>query len=176
MRFMRRVSLLGPSRSGNTLVELLMECHGRIREHLELAIRLTEVEAPPGDVAACATRLVRYFGEALPLHSADEDESIARRLGPASLEQELETIRLDHERIHRLLEGLLATWRRIELEPAALRSEREAARCSALELAKRFRSHLELEETRVFPAVARLPAAEQAAIVQELRARRAPAA
>ena len=62
-------------------VDLLLACHMRIRHFGQLASALPGAqEAGAADVIDAAQRLHRYFTVALPLHVADEDESVRPRL------------------------------------------------------------------------------------------------
>ena len=65
---------LGKPAAPGDAVDLLLECHQRIRAFLDLADRL----GPPGPdpaqaVADAAARVHRYFTLALPLHARDEE-------------------------------------------------------------------------------------------------------
>src|SRR5690606_15926791 len=63
------------------LVDLLGECHARIRRFVELAHEAAiRMDAPVEQVIQACADVERYFVEALPLHVADEEESIAPRL------------------------------------------------------------------------------------------------
>src|SRR5262245_25640445 len=67
------------ARKESDVVDRLLECHERIRNFCALACRLAE--GPPSEQAReAAAQLVRYFTVALPLHVADEEESIRPRL------------------------------------------------------------------------------------------------
>ncbi len=59
------------------VVAALLECHARIRSFMEVAARLAAL--PDGtrheDIVEAATGVASYFGEALPHHEADEEES-----------------------------------------------------------------------------------------------------
>jgi hypothetical protein len=72
---------IGPQKEISDIVDLLLECHERIRSFIGLAGRLANC-GPVSDteVSDAAARVVRYFSESLPLHVADEEESILPRL------------------------------------------------------------------------------------------------
>src|SRR5687768_5521196 len=86
MRHRNRNSMLiqlstRPRTSAQDLVELLGECHERIRGFVALARRAATLRHVPADqIARACADVERYFSEALPLHVADEEESIAPRL------------------------------------------------------------------------------------------------
>jgi hemerythrin-like domain-containing protein len=164
----------GSKRSGD-LVDLLLECHGRIRSFLALAHAAGSREGvPAAEVAEACARVERYFTEALPLHVADEDESILPRLRGADpeVDRALETMHaqhLEHEPLLAALLGAAAALREGPADPARRAALAEIATTLEHELGL----HLTLEETVILPAIRRLlSAAAQAEIVEELRARR----
>ena len=72
-----------------------------------------------------------------------------------------------------LLAGVIARCADLARRPADLATIAPGLAPVAADLAAALRAHLDEEERVVIPAVATLPAADQAAIVAELRARRA---
>src|ERR1051326_5002660 len=78
---------IGPLDEPSDIVDLLKECHERIRTFINLAGRLAKAEEiSDTDVRDGAGRVARYFSEALPLHVADEEQSILPRLQGKSAE------------------------------------------------------------------------------------------
>jgi hemerythrin-like domain-containing protein len=156
-----------------SLVALLADCHARIRIFTALAVKLGEERAPEAERREAAERLHRYFTIALPLHVADEEQSLRPRLdvtAPPELARALAAMAREHDAHDALLAPLLAAWDALGRgAPADVAALSPLAR--ALERATR--AHLEAEERILFPAAARLPARDQHAIVSELRARRA---
>src|SRR5690606_33889983 len=70
-----------PKTAAQDLVDLLDECHQRIRRFLALAGEAAAHRgAPSSETAQACADVERYFKEALPLHVADEEESITPRL------------------------------------------------------------------------------------------------
>src|SRR5512140_1897216 len=62
-------------------VDMLLACHQRIRNFTGIALRLAEVEgAGAPEIANAAEAVHRYYAIALPLHEADENESVYPRL------------------------------------------------------------------------------------------------
>ena len=166
---------IGKSRRSGELVELLLECHGRIRQFTELARETGERRdlAAPDVVAACQ-RVERYFVEALPLHVRDEEDSILPRLRGRSeaLDQALARMRLEHEQHEPVLAELLTACRALQKAPSDGAYLRELSQV-AERLTHAFLPHLKLEESLIFPAVRELLSdAERASITSELRARR----
>ena len=165
----------GPRRQG--LVDLLAECHGRIRRFVALAADAARrTDAPEAQVRAACADVTRYFTEALPLHVADEEESLLPRLrGRApEVDQALARMAEQHAAHGPALARFLGAVADVARDPAdAAARERLAPLAGAL--ADSFEAHLSLEETTIFPAIdAHLTAAERAEIVAELRQRRAP--
>jgi iron-sulfur cluster repair protein YtfE (RIC family) len=151
---------IGARTQEQTVVDLLTECHGRIRRFLSLAQRLAE--AAPGEVADLAGQVRRYFSEAFPLHVADEEELLAPALAGASAEvdQALAEMHREHGAHEAAVARLVAAREVPELVVAA---------CA---LAALVEPHLAREESVIFPALAALPAAQSDAIRRRMRDRR----
>jgi hypothetical protein len=160
-------------------VEALLACHQRIRHFTSLAAALaTTPGASLQEIAEVARAVGRYFELALPLHAADEDLSVAPRLlargADEPLWMALQTMSAQHVSSDATLVEALPLWRRVAADPAALAAQ--AARLGELAraLAAHWEDHLGMEETIIFPAItARLDDAERAAMLAEMRARRA---
>src|SRR5512138_1711735 len=138
------------------IVDLLLDCHARIRSFSELAVRLGEAGAPPpGEIADAAARVTRYFAEALPLHARDEEESVLPRLAgrDPAVDVALVAMHRDHLGHGVVLDPVLdlchelaaAPGRHAELAPALVRA--------ALVLSAHFDVHLASEERTIFPAI-----------------------
>jgi iron-sulfur cluster repair protein YtfE (RIC family) len=162
-----------PRKAPADVVDLFLECHERIRSFTGLAGRLAAAgDATPEDVVEAAARVRRYFAEALPLHVADEDDSVAPRLAglDAEVDDALAVMAREHREHEEPLRALLALCG--ELAAAPRRAGELGGVVAVLEPA--FAAHLEREERVVFPAIRRLLApAQQAALLDEVRARRA---
>ena len=159
------------------LVGALRQCHERIRFFSELACTIAQRhDAPPEQIAEAARRVRRYFTEALPLHVADEEETLTPRLTGRDdeLDRELERMRAEHADHAPLVAELLALLEPLERDPGSLaRSPRaEALARSAARLRNELARHLADEEATIFPAIARLPEAEQERVRREIRRRR----
>ncbi len=169
---------IGSPRPAEGIVDLLLDCHARIRSFSDLAVRLGEAASPsPAEVADAAARVRRYFVEALPLHARDEEESVLPRLAGRDpvVDAALVAMHRDHLGHGVVLDPVLALCadlmgapeRHAELAPALA----EAGRI----LRAHFEAHLASEEGTIFPALARVvPEDERRLMVDELRARRAP--
>ena len=168
-----------PARQGEDIVSLLVECHGRVRTFASLFAALAHTpRAPESEVRDAAARILRYFGQALPLHARDEEESVLPRLQgkDAALDQALATMEAQHHEHEALLAQVRELCAALEAAPGKLAQFLPSLGLLAPQLADHFNRHLALEESTVFPAIARLvPEAERAAMVTEVRARRSAA-
>lgn len=157
------------------LVDLLLECHERIRSFVDLAqLAATRADLSQADVTDACARVERYFTQALPLHVRDEEDSILPRLRgrDPEVDQALESMAAQHGEHAPGLRALLAASAALGQAPADADARRALASASTA-LAREFDAHLSLEEDVIFPALRRLlPAAALAEIVDELRARR----
>ena len=160
----------------DSLVELLAACHARIRHHAELAVTLAAPAAaqPATAIAEAAAAVARYFSVALPLHAADEDHSLAPRLIRAfpAVAPALTHVAADHAAHDAAVARVLAPVAALAADPTRRAELAPVLAAAAEDLRAAFAAHLALEEAEVFPLVPRLPAAEQAAVIAELRARR----
>jgi iron-sulfur cluster repair protein YtfE (RIC family) len=166
---------LGKRRESAELADLLLECHGRIRQFLALAADVAaRRELATKDVSEACSRVQRYFTEALPLHVEDEEVSVLPRLlgRNVELDRTLSDMRREHTEHEPVLAELLASAARLHVAPDDLRA-RLALGAAAAALAREFEPHLAREEAVIFPAVNQLlTASEREAIRAELRARR----
>ena len=166
-----------PGPSGDPL-DLLRACHTRIRDHLALAQQLVarDLVAPHAQIAEAASAVHRYFTVALPLHIADEEESVRPRLlasatDDADLAAALAQMTDEHARIDDTLAALLPRFAAVAADPAR-RQELVSQQGAVADVSRALAAHLVLEETRLFPACAAWSPAIRAAVVAELRARR----
>jgi hemerythrin-like domain-containing protein len=160
-----------------TALELLLGCHQRIRHFTALARRLAESPATSLDeVSEVAGNIHRYFCVALPLHEADENESLDPRLqaaGATEVAQASEEMVRQHRQINLVLRQLLPLWDALGREPEKL--SRFVPRLLQLvtELEQLWDVHLRLEEEIVFPAIERtLSRVQVTEILREMRERR----
>jgi iron-sulfur cluster repair protein YtfE (RIC family) len=157
------------------LVELLLECHERIRRFCALARAAGEPgDAPVEQVSEACASVERYFGEALPLHVQDEEESILPRLSGHSpeVDRALATMQTQHAEHEPQLHAMSRACAALRQNPTDV-SRRATLATAAEQLEISLEAHLRLEESVVFPAIrSALSDAVQADIVKELRARR----
>ncbi len=160
-------------------VQLLLDCHARIRSFLDLAGRLAAARhLPPEEIAAAAARVHRYFAQALPLHALDEEQSLLPRIRwrDASVDRELQVMCAEHADHTGPLGRLTGLCSALAAEPGRFSELAPALGRAGSLLASLFAVHLEREERVIFPVARRtLTAAEDARLVAEMRARRAPA-
>jgi iron-sulfur cluster repair protein YtfE (RIC family) len=167
---------VGPLKEPSDIVDLLKECHDRIRTFIGLAIRLANTEGlPDSEVLDAAARVARYFSEALPFHVADEEESILPRLQGKTpeLDAGLSEMHDEHRDHEPQIEALLNVCRTLQQSPERLTEVRPKLLACATRLEQEFLSHLDKEENLIFPAIRQLSTHEERdAMLHELRARR----
>lgn len=163
-------------------IGLLTDCHRRIERFLSVLVQLsarTPREPLTGDERTELEKALRYFREAAPKHSADEEQSLFPRLRSLdrpevkavlatvdALEEQHGHAEQRHAEVDRLGNAWLAGG---SLPPA------DAARLSVVvaELADLYRGHILIEEGDLFPVAARaLGKVEREAIGNEMAARR----
>jgi iron-sulfur cluster repair protein YtfE (RIC family) len=169
---------IGATRPPEDIVDLLLECHARIRTFTELALRLGEAERPDDrEVSNAAARVRRYFEEALPLHALDEEESILPRLTgrDPEVDRALAAMQREHAEHGAVLGRVVAVCAELEARPERHRERAGELREATRALRAYFERHLAPEEATIFPAIRRVvPEEERRRMVEELRARRAP--
>jgi iron-sulfur cluster repair protein YtfE (RIC family) len=167
---------IGPLNEPSDIVDLLTECHERIRKFIGLAVQLAKTEGlADTDVRDAAARVTRYFSEALPLHVADEEESILPRLRgkTAELDASLSEMHEEHRGHEPQVENLLNVCRTLRESPARLNELRPKLLACTTRLEQEFSSHLNKEENVILPAIRQLSTAEdREAMLRELRGRR----
>ena len=167
---------IGMSVAPQDAVDLLLECHDRIRHFLATAARLGAArhEAPEA-IAEAALQVHRYFTRALPLHARDEEESILPRLRGRDpvVDLALETMARQHAEHEEPLRTLVLACEALASDPGCHQEAGPVVARAAAELDRHFADHLEREETIIFPAMRRLLSRdEDSAIVAEIRGRR----
>lgn len=173
---------LPPQNAGakeESAVEMLLGCHERIRHFSGVSTRLARAEGvAAGEVVQAAEGLYRYFTIALPLHEADENDSVQPRLRRAVPEGELGGPAADamveqHRLIDEIVERLLPLWQILRSKPEKLLEVSAELRQLSTTLEHLFELHLKLEEETVFPAMEKyLSEGQLDEIVREMRARR----
>ena len=172
------VSLGRRPRDAGDLVDLLRDCHSRIRAFGALAVELSaRPDLPMDDVTDACARVERYFVHALPLHVRDEEDSIRPRLYGRSttIDAAFARLRDQHDLHDVLVERLCRAIAALRMAPDD-EDARHVLRSIAEPLQTLMEAHLRAEEDIVFPAIRLLlSTAEQEDILWELRHRRSSA-
>jgi len=160
---------------------LLSDCHRRIEMFLgSLEAVAKVIDSSWSDETARALKAaLRYFREAAPKHTADEEESLFPRLRQVQ-DPEVQSAldQLDRlEKDHRWADPLHAEVERLGLQYLSTGTlspdESEAFRKAVAELSSMYRQHIIVEDGLVFPVAARLLSqADRISIAKEMAARR----
>lgn len=175
------VQIGAPAHSFSDPTGLLSDCHRRIESFLAtLEVAADRLDTPlTAETRSALDAALRYFREAAPKHTADEEESLFPRLrqmdhpelGPAL--ENLAVLEKDHRWAESLHDRVDTLGRKYlsqgPLSPSEVGEFREAlARLKAM-----YAEHIRVEDTVVFPAAARLlPESARSAIAGEMAARR----
>jgi hemerythrin-like domain-containing protein len=160
---------------------LLSDCHRRVEMFLGMLEAVAEVIDRPLTVETrqALESALRYFREAMPKHTADEEESLFPRLRQIQdpqivnvlsrmeeLEQEHRSAAPLHAALERLGARYLATGNLSDAEIAEFRN-------SVASLRSMYKEHIRFEDESVFPLAARmLSDADKLAIADEMAGRR----
>jgi len=158
-------------------VDLLIGCHQRIRHFTDLAAKLAHgLGVSPNEVREAAASVHRYYSLSLPLHEADEDQTLHPRLNAVAdepLRHALLAMGDQHQAIDELIERLLPLLTLVRNNPSVI-GEVGGEMCSVTKaLDEVFRGHLQMEEEAIFPAIRNLlPDAVCQEMLREMQARR----
>ncbi len=158
-------------------VDLLIGCHLRIRHFAAAASKLAHAQGATDDeIRQAAAAVYRYYSVSLPLHEADEEDTVRPRLDPVAGERvrhALLAMADQHQGIFEFVERLMPLLQLLERNPGAL-PQVGAEMCSLTSaLDEIFRAHLELEEAVIFPAIREtLPESTRAEMLAEMQQRR----
>lgn len=163
-------------------IGLLTDCHRRIEMFLSVLATLTR-QARGGPLSeeqrGALDRALRYFREAAPKHTADEEDSLFPRLRALDRQEVVAVIeRVDaleqdhvkgaagHAEVDRLGQAWLSNGALTHEETAQLQGHLD-------ELSALYKGHIQVEEGEVFPLAARVLGTEdRIAIGGEMAARR----
>jgi iron-sulfur cluster repair protein YtfE (RIC family) len=166
---------IGRRRPPTDILDTILGCHARIRAHVGIAKRLAESSAPEREaVVEAAGRVFRYFSEALPIHTLDEDLNLLPRLlgRSSNLDQVLAQMQRQHREHEALVADLLSICNVLRTDPSRLSQLQDHLAGVAERLSEAFEEHLTLEERVVFPAArGLLTVAEKALLAEEVRRR-----
>ncbi|MBX9960167.1 MAG: hemerythrin domain-containing protein [Burkholderiaceae bacterium] len=157
---------------------MLEACHERVQRTLDLLERLIDHVAQHGHDAqsrSAAADVLRYFDLAAPLHHQDEELHVFPPLlagEDVALQAVVRRLQAEHREMETCWAALRPTllrWR----EAGASDAPDATLRAQAARFAQLYAGHIPVEETLVFPgAQAGMDAAHQAAMGQEMQARR----
>jgi iron-sulfur cluster repair protein YtfE (RIC family) len=160
------------------VVDLLLECHERIRTFLKMASDLAAVRSAPDDeVRSVAAQIHRYFSEALPMHIADEQEQILPQIASWSpeLDRALAQMMDEHVEHTHWVDRLTAICAILTSDPRQLAAVGPELGRVARELTAEMARHLDVEERVIFPALRQLTTEQRDEILRAMRERRARA-
>lgn len=175
------VQIGAKSHNFNDPTGLLSDCHRRIEMFMRSLEGVAKViDSPPDEETKRALETVlRYFREAAPKHTADEEESLFPRLRELrSPEVENAFSRLDDlEGDHRWAEPLHAKVEEVGREylSQGRLSEAQIAgfRAAVAQLSAMYQRHIAVEDETLFPVAAKvLSEADKHAIAAEMAKRR----
>ena len=161
---------------------LLSDCHRRIEMFMQVLEGVAKtMDSPPGEeIRQSLDKALRYFREAAPKHTADEEQSLFPRLRAlaspelSSALEKLEELELDHRwseplhlRIDQLGQAYLSKGRLSETQLADFRD-------AVARLSQMYLRHIALEDKILFPAAAKaLSDRDKQVIAEEMAKRRA---
>jgi hemerythrin-like domain-containing protein len=160
---------------------LLSDCHRRVEMFLGMLERVAGVIDQPAteETNRALESALRYFGQAAPKHTADEEESLFPRLRQfqdpemvaafsrmEELEEEHRWAAPLHEAVERLGMQYLSTGNLSDTEIAEFRR-------SVASLASMYQRHIKIEDELIFPLASRmLSDGDKTAIANEMAGRR----
>jgi hemerythrin-like domain-containing protein len=160
---------------------LLSDCHRRIEMFLGSLERVAGISDRPlnADSRQALDAALRYFREAAPKHTADEEESLFPRLRQMknpeleSAIRRLEPLEHDHRRADALHAEVDRLGRECLARGVLSADESLRLRQAILTLVDIYKEHIRIEDEDVFPVAGKvLSAADKAAIAREMAARR----
>ena len=177
------ITIGGKQESGfSDPIGLLADCHRRIERFLSVLVKVSEqVKGGPltEEQRAALDTALRYFREAAPKHTADEEETLFPRLrrmenpevrGVLARVDALEEDHAHADRMHREVEHLGQAWLSCGTLSAA---DSERLRTILNELSTLYRTHIAVEEHELFPVAAKVLAeGDRRTIGGEMAARR----
>jgi hemerythrin-like domain-containing protein len=164
-------------KSSEDAVDLLVGCHQRIRHFTAVAIKLAHAYgATTEEIEQAAAAVHRYYSVSLPLHEADEDQTLQPRLRAVAGEPVRHALLVmgeQHQAIDELIERMLPLLVLARNNPDTL-AEVGGEMCSITKaLEEIFRAHLQMEEEVIFPAIRSvLSESAREEILHEMRERR----
>lgn len=166
---------LGARRESLDVLDLLLDCHAKIRRFIGIAKRLAVGDSNNlVDIADAAGAIARYFSEAFVLHVADETELLLPRLvgRDGHVDEALAMMQQDHVAHAGHVAALTALCTKLRDEPARLPELAPELRVVLSELDADLETHLRMEETLIFPMLDSVGAEDKRLIMASMRDRR----
>jgi hemerythrin-like domain-containing protein len=160
---------------------LLSDCHRRIEMFVGILEKVGVCLEQPlaGDARVSLESALRYFREAAPKHTADEEESLFPRLRQVRDSEvktalgTLDALEEEHRRADSLHAKVDNLGKQCLDEGLLSRQEAHQFREAVAELASIYKQHIRIEDDVVFPAAARtLSEADKGIIAAEMSMRR----
>lgn len=171
-----------PSPTFRQPLELMSDCHRRVESFLGVLRRIGESMPPmtPGsDAATALATALRYFREAAPKHTADEEESLFPRMralpgpGVAKVLGRIQRLEEEHRLAAESHAAIERTGSRWLADGRITAGEAEEFRFHVDRLLGIYTAHIACEDQEVFPLAARLLSpADLGSIGREMAARR----
>ena len=162
-------------------IRLLKECHERVEMFLGVLCSLAAQNGGPLQVADAQSlgTALKYFREAAPQHTADEEDSLFPRLrskppsAVRSVLSELARLEQDHRYAASLHQDVNSLGQRWLTRGQLTIDEQHGFAVSVKKLASMYRAHIRTEEDTVFPIAASvLSEKERSEVSSEMAARR----
>lgn len=160
---------------------LLSDCHRRIEMFLGTLEKVAAVIEHPlaNDVRGALDSALRYFREAAPKHTADEEQSVFPRLRRSDNSEmtdalaTLDRLEQDHRRADELHLQVAMLGTRCLKEGALSQSQARQFREAIAELVSIYKAHIRIEDDLIFPIAGRvLSKTDKQLIAVEMSARR----
>lgn len=161
--------------------ELLSDCHRRIEMFLGTLEKVAALIEHPlaEDTRQALESALRYFREAAPKHTADEEISVFPRLRRSDDSEVkgalamLDSLEQEHRRVNELHARVDMLGKRCLEKGNLPPSEAKQFRDAVADLVSIYKEHIRMEDDLVFPIAARiLSKADKAIIAAEMSARR----
>ena len=175
------VQIGAPTHDFSDPTGLLSDCHRRIEMFLGSLDAVGRViDRPLGDEASRALdSALRYFRDAAPKHTSDEEESLFPRLRQVhhpdiqSALTRLDSLEEEHRRAAPLHSEIERLGQKSLSKGSLLPEEAEAFRKAVATLISMYQQHISVEDGLVFPLAARfLSQSDKAAMANEMATRR----
>lgn len=159
---------------------LLSDCHRRIEMFLGSIAAVAEIVDQPAteEVREALEAALRYFRQAAPKHTADEEESLFPRLRCipnaelASALSKLDALEEEHRWANPLHDRLEQLGTKFLSDGRLSHEEIESFRATIRDLQSMYGRHINMEDSMIFPLAARVLSEEQKAVIADEMASR----